>query len=138
MYSKKVFESHLRRHYKKEKYYEELRIMNDHAYFLYVFTRLEGKIRELSDKLINKKVSALKDWKQNRVWDVIKKQSSEDKLSFLFRVSLLTPKDRNYYCLIKKYYDQRNKIAHGGNFTIVIDVGIVLNEIKSLFRCLKI
>ena len=55
-----------RGHIQKKKLYERKRELNDMAYFLFLFTRLEDRIKELSDKLINTKASGLTKWENKR------------------------------------------------------------------------
>lgn len=52
---------------KKEAEYSRRRELNDHAYFLFMFTRLEDRIREISNNLIDKKNTNLRDWKVRRI-----------------------------------------------------------------------
>jgi len=48
-------------HYKKEAKYQAIRELNDQAYFLFMFTRLEDRIKDLSTKMINNKSQTLKN-----------------------------------------------------------------------------
>ncbi len=125
-------------YHKKELEYSTKRYHNDQAYFLYMFTRLEGRVREISDNLIDNKISTLTDWKTKRAWEIFNKQKSNDSLHFLNRVALLTPKGQINYNLIKQYYDQRNEIGHGGTFTISISIPTVITNMKQLYKNLKI
>jgi len=122
---------------KKEAEYYRKRQLNDQAYFLFMFTRFEGRVREISDNLINNKVTGHADWKINRAWEIINKQKSNDSLHFMNRVALLTPKGQIDYNLIKQYYDQRNNIGHGGSFTIAISIPNVIADMKRFYKDLK-
>ena len=64
-------------YYKKETEYLAKRQFNDQAYFLFMFTRLEDRVREVSDKLVDSKVSTLTDWKAKRVWEIIPEQNQQ-------------------------------------------------------------
>jgi len=130
-------QARLRGHHKKEAEYSRKRQLNDQAYFLFMFTRFEGRVRDISDSLINNKVTNLVDWKINRAWDIINKQKSNDSLHFMNRVALLTPKGQFDHNLIKQYYDQRNNIGHGGSFTIAISIPTVVADMKRLNKDLK-
>lgn len=121
-------------HHKKEADYTTKRQFNDQAYFLYMFTRLEDRVRILSDSLIDDKMSTLTDWKSKRSWEII--QSSKN-LHFMDRVALLTQKGGTDYNLVNQYYSQRNKIAHGGTFTITISIPNVISDMTRLYRDLK-
>jgi len=78
--------------HKKEAQYFNKRIFNDLAYFLFMFTRLEDRVRNLSDTLIDYKMATLTDWKARRVWEIIDRQKKNDSLHFMNRVALLTQK----------------------------------------------
>lgn len=118
---------------RKEIEYQSKRQFNDQAYFLYMFTRLEGRIRDLSDTLIDSNVVATVNWKTKRSWEIINKQN----LNLMNRVALLTQKGHADYNLIKRYYDQRNNIGHGNTFTIVISIPTVITDMKRLYRDLN-
>lgn len=126
-----------RGHFKKEAEYNAKRQFNDQAYFLFMFTRLEDRVRILSDQLIDDKMATLIDWKSKRSWEIIQKQKANDSLHFMNRVSLLTVKGGANYNLIKQYYDQRNNIGHGGTFTIAIIIQTVIADMKQLYKDLK-
>lgn len=123
-----------RKHHKKEAEYYTKRQFNDQAYFLFMFTRLEDRVRNLSDNLIENKIITLRDWKTKRTWEIIQKQKTNDTLHFMNRVALLTPKGRSNYNLIKQYYDQRNNIGHGRSFTIAISIPTVIFDMKRLYK----
>ena len=53
------------------------------------------------------------------------------------RVSLLVKKGETDYNLIKKYFDERNKVAHGGIFSFPIDIQIVISDMKNLYKKIK-
>ena len=129
--------SHSRGHFKKESEYFAKRQFNDQAYFLFMFTRLEDRVRSLSDKLIDQKLAILSDWKSKRSWEIIHKQKVNDTLHFMNRVSLLTPKGGKNFNLIKQYYDQRNNIGHGGTFTSPVIIPTVIADMKLLYKDLK-
>lgn len=129
--------AHSQGHQKKESDYFAKRKINDQAYFLFMFTRLEDRVRSLSDKLIDQKLAILSDWKSKRSWEIIQKQKVNDTLHFMNRVSLLTPKGGSNFNLIKQYYDQRNNIGHGGTFTTTVIIPTVIADMKQLYKDLK-
>lgn len=136
-YANNEINARLRGNYKKEGEYNSKRQFNDQAYFLFMFTRLEDRVRTLSDQLIENKMTTLSDWKSKRSWEIIQRQKVNDTLHFMNRVSLLTQKGGKNYNLIKQYYDQRNNIGHGGTFTIPIDIQDVISDMKQLYKDLK-
>jgi len=50
------------------------------------------------------------------------------------RVALLTPISGTDYQLINNYFKQRNSIAHGGSFTIPINIPTVIADLKKLYN----
>ena len=113
----------------KELQYRRKRKLNDQAYFLFMFTRLEDKIRQQSSALISKKQASISSWEERAVWDML----SSDNIHFKKRLMLLFEKGRNDYELIISYYKERNSIAHGGNFTSPINMPLVIIEFKRLY-----
>ena len=121
-------------HIIKETGYNSKRKFNDQAYFLFMFTRLEDRVRSLSDQLINERMATLSDWKLKRSWDIINAQKDKDSLHFMSRVSLLLQKGCVNYNLVNQYYRQRNNIGHGGTFTITISIPNVITDMQSLYK----
>lgn len=136
-YSSQEIQARTKGFNKKEAQYARKRQLNDQAYFLFMFTRLEDRVRDLSDQLVDDKMASLTDWKSKRSWEIIQKQKTNDSLHFMNRVSLLTPKGGADYNLIKQYYDQRNNIGHGGTFTITISIPTVITDLKRLYKDLN-
>lgn len=134
-YSVKEAAARARRHNRIEVKYRRKRELNDQAYFLFMFTRLEDRIRELSIDLIDDKYNNLTDWNYRRTWEILHKRKKD--IPLLDRVALLTQIGQTDYNLIKQYYDQRNNIGHGGTFTIPIDIGIVVTDMQRLYYTLK-
>ena len=87
------------------------RELNDQAYFLYMFTRLEEKIRQSTTVLFDSKIVTTTDPKDLRAWEMIK---ANDRLSLMNHVTFLTPSGGADYNLIKGFKRQRDEIAHGG------------------------
>lgn len=122
---------------KKEKIYQQRRMINDQAYFLFMFTRLEERIRQESSKLIGKKKTSTLSWRNKAPWNLLSHKPDDDRISFMSRVTLLTPKGGRDYNILSDYYDERNSIAHGGSFTCALNMAMVTNEIKRLHKALK-
>lgn len=121
--------------HKKESEYSRKRQLNDQSYFLFMFTRLEDRIRTLSENLIDYKVATLTNWKNKRTWDILYKR--KDNIPLMDRVALLTKINGANYRLINNYYKQRNSIGHGGVFTIPINISMVITDFKRLYSELK-
>ena len=121
---------------KKEAEYRCKRELNDQAYFLFMFSRLEDRIRQQSAILITKKQNSITSWKQRGAWDILP-NSANDEMPFKKRLALLTPKGGKDYNLIIFYYKERNSIAHGGHFISAISMPTVIAELKRLYDAVK-
>ena len=137
-YTSKEFEARSKGHHRKELKWRRKRELNDHAYFLFMFTRLEDRIREESSKLIDNRQRNLSNWKQRRAWEILPKSKKSSKIHFKQRVALLTEKGQSHYNLISDYYDLRNQIGHGGNFTTPVSIPNVVLDMKNLYAILKV
>ncbi len=135
-YSLLEFEASSRRWVRKEKQYQRKREINDQAYFLFMFSRLEDRIREESSKLIRRKKRSIFSWKQRAPWEILPSQRSNG-LSIKKRLALLAKKGGSDFNIVSEYYKQRNSIAHGGSFTCPISMPTVILEFKRLHRRLK-
>lgn len=130
-------ESRAKGYNKKEELYAQKRQINDRAYFLFMFTRLEDHIRECSNTLIDTKMRTMRDWRFRRSWEILSKSSKGDKLHFMDRVAFLTSKGHQDYNTINKYYKQRNDIAHGDIPTTAIVMPQVIIDMKRLYAALR-
>jgi len=136
MLSSKILHARAHNYNLIEKEYENKKNNNDAAYFLYMFSRLEDRIKTQSVKLIEAKHATLTDWKYKRVWDILEKRKDRG-IHFLDRVALLVEMGEPDFLLIKSYYEQRNNIAHGKTFTIPIIIAVVINDFKRLYTDVK-
>jgi len=121
----------------KEIAFARKRELNDHAYYLFMFTRLEDHVGEKSSELIKDSQDNITDWEQRRPWDILPKQKESDKIFFLNRVALLVDKGTHYYQNIKNYYDLRNTLGHGGVFSAPISIPNVVSDFNSFHRMLN-
>ena len=121
---------------KKEGKYKRKRELNDQAYFLFMFSRLEDRIRHESASLITKKQSSISSWKQRASWDILP-GGAKDEMPFKRRLALLVKKGGRDYNLVVDYYKERNSIAHGGSFISTISMPNVISEMKRLHRVVK-
>jgi hypothetical protein len=121
----------------KESKYKRKRELNDQAYFLFMFSRLEDRIRKQSSILIARKQASISSWKQRAAWDILPTGASGSEISFKNRLALLTSKNSTDYTLIVGYYKERNSIAHGGSFVSLISMPTVISELKRLYPIIK-
>lgn len=138
LYMKRELRSRSRVLNRCEKHYQGRRRANDQAYFLLMFTRLEGFIRQESSELIRRmKDDAALPWKEKAPWGILSHDPDDDRIWFKNRVALLTPKGGKDYNTITAYYEERNSIAHGGDFINPIHMPDVIAELERLHRALK-
>jgi hypothetical protein len=136
LYSAKEFEAINKGWYKKEAEYQRKRELNDQSYFLFMFSRLEDRIKNLSNTLITNKKNSISSWKQRAPWDILP-TGSNSRVSFKNKVALLIDKRSNDYDLIVEYYKERNSIAHGGAFITPVIMPDAINNFKRLYSVLK-
>jgi hypothetical protein len=91
-------------------HWAQLRVLNDHAYFLMLFAQLENHITVQCAKLVAAKKST-RSWRSRRLWDT----TDLDNLSFMRKVALLTEKGHGIYNKMYDYYQIRCEIAHGNS-----------------------
>ena len=121
-YSIKEFDARTNGQPIRENYWKRKRELNTHAYFLFVFTRLEDHIKNESTGLIIDMRNTILNWKPRAIWD----NTDEDNLHFKKRLGLLTEKNQPVYAKIVDYYRHRNTIAHGGT---IPGIGTAINMI---------
>ena len=131
-YARREFEAKTRGWARRERAWARKRELNDHAYFLFMFTRLEDRIREQSSKLIVGKQESLTRWKQRSAWDILPKEKDSDRLSFENRLALLVKKGSKDYNRIIEYYDLRNTLGHGGSFSSPVSIPDVVDDFDHL------
>lgn len=131
------FNSRSKGHHKQEQIWARKRKLNDHAYYLFMFTRLEDRIREQSSSLITKKQGSLSGWKQRSVWDNLPSDRNSTRLHFKKRVALLIENGTSDYAKIIDYYSLRNTLGHGGSFSTPVSMPNVINDFETLWRKLR-
>src|SRR3989344_745074 len=85
-YYHQEFDARFAANYLEEDKLIRKRELNMHAYFLFLFTRLENHIFSVSSEIIKEKIDSMTDPKEKIIWDI----SSTKKIHFLKRVKLLT------------------------------------------------
>lgn len=111
------------------------RQFNNQAYFLFMFTRLEDRVKSLSESLIDNHSTSLTDWKIKGAWDILSKR--KENIAFMDRVALLTKINDSDYNLIQSYYNLRNAIGHGKPYNTPIDMPKVIADMKRLYSDLQ-
>ena len=136
-YARMEFEAKTRGWIRRERTWARKRELNDHAYFLFMFTRLEDHIREQSSKLIVGKQTSLSRWRQRSAWDILPKEKESDRLSFKNRLALLVKKGCKDYNRIIEYYYLRNTLGHGGSFSSPVSIPDVVDDFDRIYSALS-
>ena len=108
---------------------------NDHADFLYLFSRFEAEVNTLAEALLANRLASIPTWPERRIWQALSRGSIRD-IAFLSKVEVLIEKGRQDYATIKEYYDGRNTIAHGGVWQaqfLVPNVAQTMNDLLQRF-----
>ena len=127
-YASLEFDAHSKGYIRKEREYQRKRYLNDQAYFLFIFTRLEKRIRDLSDNLINLKNANRTSYKNKNAWRIIKKGQT----NLMDRVSFFQLPSGQTYNKIYNYKKDRDHLAHG-NIVSGINIPTILSEMKQLY-----
>lgn len=108
------------------------RKVNDQAFFLYMFTRLEEKIREATKQMFEEKISSSADQKELRAWEILK---ANDRLTLMTHVSFFLPIGSADYQLIRNLKKQRDEIAHGGmpSTAVISDCFVEMSRLNKSF-----
>ncbi len=136
-YQQKEFEAKNRGWEKRAARIAQLRILNDHAYFLFLFSRFEDHVRSESKKLITKMQSGATGRHNKRAWEFVSRKNLDEQLTLKNRVALLIDKGSADFRLISEYYDIRNEVAHGGSFSGPLLISRVIVDLERLHKKLK-
>ncbi|AWN47266.1 hypothetical protein DK419_13840 [Methylobacterium terrae] len=104
---------------------------NDRSYFLYVFTRFETTVNEAVERLLSIRCATVTPWPERRVWETLRRSKLAD-VAFLIRVQLLLDKSQVDYAYIRRLYESRNGIGHGGDWTRPYDVADVAARLETI------
>ena len=85
------FEATARGWHRKEAMFKAKRALNDQAYFLFMFTRLEDRIKTLATQIIDYKSGLTYNYQNERAWQMLKQRNDRDRLNLMESVSLLIP-----------------------------------------------
>jgi len=108
----------------------EQRKRNDQAYFLYLFTRFEDAVNRAVEVILANRVVGVQ-WTDRRIWEDWSRGDVRE-VSFLSRVRILMDKTRNDYANVQSYYNGRNKVAHGGEWTEEFFIPTIAQQMATL------
>jgi len=113
-----------------------LRVINDQAYFVMMFACLAGRIDELCDKLVRRKMQQ-RSWRARRRWTWPKLKDLE-RVPFMERVSWLVKTGGTEYNAVKDLYDTRCDIAHGAFARVrPLNIPSFYQQIRAVWRALR-
>ena len=108
------------------------RRLNEQAYFLLLFAQFESHINTKCSELIQRERD-LATWEQNRAWSILPHRTRDiERIAFMDRVALLTPKGHSEYNSINSYYSQRCDLAHGNLFDTDTLIPVIAAELQEL------
>jgi len=120
---------------RKEAEFRKKREINDQAYFLFMFSRLEDRVNQEAEKLIKRKTTSRASWKQKAPWDNLPKEVKD--IPFKNRLALLAERGKQDFNLISDYYLERNSIAHGGGFKRPINMPDAIANFIRLYKAIR-
>jgi hypothetical protein len=103
---------------------------NDQAYFLYLFTRFESAVNRAIDLILDNRITGA-PWGDRRIWEAWSRIGIED-VHFMSKVEVLTDKSRADYGKIRRYYQGRNDVAHGGTWAEQFFIPTIAQEMDQL------
>ncbi len=90
---------------------------NDHACFLYLFSRYEAEVNSATRTLLATRMDPALEWLERRIWQTWSRVPVRD-IALLAKVEVLTDKGRVDYATAKQHYDGRNRIAHDEDWKV--------------------
>ncbi len=130
------YKAKARGHHRKKAKFKAKRVLNNQAYFLFMFTRLEEKIKTLATEIIDYKSELSYNYKNERVWKMLKQRNDRDQMDLMAITSLLTTYNGGDYHKIMEYKRQRDTIAHGG-IVPALNMTAVISDISRLYDAIK-
>lgn len=131
-YATQEFSASIRGWIKKEEQVRRKRAVNDQAYFIFMFSRLENKINQAVEKKIAKVKSSRLSWKLMAPWENLPNKVED--ITFKNRVALLFERGKSDYTILLDYYKERNSIAHGGGFQKPISMPAAIKDLEKLYN----
>ena len=108
---------------------------NDHAYFLYLFTRFEAEVDRAVTALVAERTAPAIPWNDRRIWQSWARGEVQE-IPFLAKVEVLLDRGNLHYAWVRHFYRGRNAISHGGEWrehVVVPDIAQELHQIANRF-----
>lgn len=134
-YNRKLFRAVFNNHTKAIARYNEIRRINDAAYFLIVFGTFERYITDKADRVVKARTNKPL-FKSRRAWETLL-NSGKLNASFLNRVRILVDQQGHVFTRISSYYGVRNDLAHTGATTKVFSIPAVVSDLKAALKQMK-
>jgi len=135
-YAKKLFNALAKGHTRAIKTFEELRRINDGAYFLIVFATFERQVNDRAIVAVRKR--ALRPhYRLRRAWETLL-DGNKLKTSFMNKVRLILDKTSADFVKVQDYYKVRNDLAHTGVTNKIFNIPGVVSDLKAATRQMKL
>lgn len=122
---------------KKAQKYRDIRLINDQAYFVFAFSRLEDHIHTQCSKLIQKRQASTASHRSVSAWH-IQDGTPGSRLALKKKIGLLMKSTDPDFSLLVDYYDERNNVAHGKAFSKPIAMPTVFADFVRIYKTLKV
>jgi hypothetical protein len=111
-----------------QKRWEERKELNDYAFYLVLFAQFE---RIAKEKFIagRDRRKANPNWLHRRLWDADVFRDA-DRVGFTTRLAAVLDPTSPEYRLVKRYYEDRNHIAHGGLSNPIASIDVLVKELR--------
>lgn len=134
-YARKEFRASSRGQINAEQRYQELRRINDSAYFLVIFGTFERYITQRAETAALARTGK-QLYRHRRAWDTLI-VDGEISTSFLNRVRVILDANSAEFGKIKGYYKVRNDLAHEGITARTFSVPSVVTDLRQAWRKMK-
>lgn len=111
--------------------------INDSAYFILAWGQLEAEINRVAEQAVRNRRSSSR-WEDRRAWDAHDPDNMRAK--FEDRAALVLDRfntTSDAFKRTKRYYNQRNEIAHGTSLATGIDVPYIIQDMYRIIAELR-
>jgi hypothetical protein len=134
-YAKRLFRATSRGQVAAIRRFQELRRINDGAYFLIIFGTFERYVTEKAEVAVKARTKK-SDYRHRRAWETLLNQGKLN-TSFLNRVRVVLDQQSQDFGRIRRYYDVRNDLAHEGVTQKLFNIPGVVSDLRAAIRQMK-
>jgi len=133
--ARKLFRAISQGHARAIRRYEELRRINDGAYFLIIFATFERYINDRADVAVKARARKAA-YHHRRAWETLL-NSGKVNASFLNRVRLVLDQRTPDFGKVQSYYSVRNDLSHEGITSKVFSIPAVVADLRAVAKLMK-